>query len=229
MSLKVKRKKENQIPLVPGGSYPSTCVGMIDLGQQYEKYQGRKQGSYTSKQLMIFELIGETVEIDGEQQPRWLYLETAQSLKETSKLYKTLTSWLGRPLTESELDADGDGFDMLQMLGESCILSVTVKDKVNGDGQRNEITGVIGLPKGLKIEKPKSELLAFDIDDRDEAVFEKLPEWIQKKIEKSTQYQIDPPEETPPEDAAQVESPAPEVQPEPPENSEEDGKDACPI
>lgn len=227
MSLMVKRKKTNRIPPVAGGSYASACIGIIDIGEQYEKFKDEKQGKYCSKVIFLFELLDETVNVDGEQKPRWLSMEMTQSLHERAKLYKTLTAWLGRPLTEDELSLTGSGFDLTQMLGKNCLLSVSLEEK---DGEQyNKIIGVMGVPKGLKIGKPESETLLFDIDDRNEEVFEKLPEWIQKKIEKSTQYQIDPPEETPPEDATQEDRPAPEDQPEPTEDSEENGKDACPI
>lgn len=221
MSLIMKRKKVNRVPPVAGGSYASACVGIIDIGEQYEKFKDEKQGKYVSKVIFLFELLGETVEVDGEQKPRWLSLEMTQSLHERSKMYKTLTAWLGRPLTENELSLEGSGFDLLQMAGKNCLLSVSLAEK-DGD-QYNKITGVMGVPKGLAVGKPESEILVFDIDNRDEAVFAKLPEWIQQKIEKSTQYQIDPPEETPPVEAetsgqaARQEAPA------------DSGKDACPI
>ena len=229
MSLTVKRKKANRIPPVPGGSYISACIGIIDVGEQYDKFPGEKQGKYASKVIFLFELVGETVEVDGEQKPRWLSLEMTQSLHERAALYKTLTAWLGRPLTEDELSIEGCGFDLAQMLGKNCMLSVSLNEK---DGEQyNKITGVMGVPKGLQISKPESEPLLFDIDDRDEAVFAKLPEWIQKKIEKSTQYQLDPPEETPSDAAAAPEPPEARKQPEtaPQEPPEESGKDGCPI
>lgn len=224
MSLKVKRKKANRVPPVAGGSYASSCVGIIDIGEQYEKYKDEKQGKYCSKVIFLFELLGETVNVDGEQKPRWLSMEMTQSLHERAKLYKTLTAWLGRPLTEDELSLSGNGFDLTQMLGKNCLLSVSLEEK--DSEQYNKITGVMGVPKGLKVGSPESEMLLFDIDDRDEEVFAKLPEWIQKKIEKSTQYQIDPPEETLPEEVAQEEAVQAEA---PPEDAEEGKKDVCPI
>lgn len=214
MSLTVKRKKASRVPPVAGGSYVSACIGIIDIGEQYDKFPGEKQGKYTSKVIFLFELLGETVEIDGEQNPRWLSLEMTQSLHERSALYKTLTAWLGRPLTEDELSIEGCGFDLTQMIGKNCMLSVSLNEK---DGEQyNKITGTMGVPKGLQVEKPISEFLKFDIDDRDESVFEKLPEWIQKKIRKSTQYQIDPPEDSPPESDST-------------DTPKENEKDDCPI
>ena len=210
MGLTVKRKKANRVPPVAGGSYVSACIGVIDIGEQFEKYKDEKQGKYVSKVVFLFELLGETVLVDGEQKPRWLSMEMTKSLHERSKLYKTLTAWLGRQLTEDELSIEGSGFNLAQMAGKNCLLSVSLKEK---DGESsNQISGVMGVPKGLPIGKPESELLLFDIDDRDEAVFEKLPGWIQEKIRKSTQYQIDPPEDAPPE-GADTAAQAPPTQP----------------
>lgn len=219
MSLTVKRKKANRLPPVDGGSYTAACVGIIDIGEQFEKFQAEKQGKYVSKLILIFELLGQTVEVDGEKKPRWLSKEYLASLNEKSNLFKTLTAWRGKPFTEDELSIDGAGFDLKQMAGQHCLLSVTLEEK---DGEKyNKVTGVMGVPKGLKLDPPESEILIFDIDDRDEAVFAKLPEWIQTKIRKSTQYQIDPPDEMLDGEDQPAETALPA--------QETAGRDACPI
>lgn len=189
MSLTVKRKKANKIPPMAGGNYMAVVVGVIDVGEQYsERFK-----NYADKLILIFEIPSETVEVDGEQKPRWLSKDFSASLNEKSNLYKTLVSFLGRDLTEDELAEDGSGFDLTSLVGQGCILTVTLDIKDDGE-QRNSIKQIGGLPAGIPTPHTDSELLVFDIDNRDETVFEKLPEWIQERIRKSTQCQGDLPD-----------------------------------
>ena len=44
MSLKVKNKKGPSLPPIDGGTYPAVCVGVVDLGEQYnEKFKDYKE------------------------------------------------------------------------------------------------------------------------------------------------------------------------------------------
>ena len=189
MSLKLKRKKRTTVPPLAGGTYLGICIGIIDIGEQYN--QNFK--NYADKLMLLFEIAGETVNVDGEDKPRWLSREYTASLNEKAALYKHLVAWRSRDFTESELDTDGDGFDIESMLGKPCMLTVIVKDGDNGT--YNRIENIAALPKGVPAPTTEQELLAYDIDERDEEVFAKLPEWIQGKIKKSTQFAENPPED----------------------------------
>lgn len=189
MSLKLKRKKRTTVPPLAGGTYLGICIGIIDIGEQYN--QNFK--NYADKLMLLFEISGETVNVDGEDKPRWLSREYTASLNEKAALYKHLVAWRSRDFTEGELDTDGDGFDIESMLGQPCMLTVIVKD---GDNDAyNRIENIAALPKGVPAPTTEQELLAYDIDERDEEVFAKLPEWIQDKIKKSTQFAENPPED----------------------------------
>ena len=185
MSLKLKKKKSVQIPPLEGGTYMAVCVGVVDLGEQ----SNSSYKNYSDKLMMLFEIPAETVSIDGEDKPRWLSREYTASLNEKAALYKHLVSWRSRDFSEVELD----GFDVKAMLGQPCMLTVIAKDGENG--KYNKIENISAIPKGIPAPQTESELLAFDIDDRDEEVFAKLPQWIQNKIKKSTEYAGNPPEE----------------------------------
>lgn len=212
MSLKLKRKKRTTVPPLAGGTYLGICIGIIDIGEQYN--QNFK--NYADKLMLLFEISGETVNVDGEDKPRWLSREYTASLNEKAALYKHLVAWRSRDFTESELDTDGDGFNIESMLGKPCMLTVIVKDGDNGT--YNRIENIAALPKGVPAPTTEQELLAYDIDERDEAVFAKLPEWIQDKIKKSTQFAENPPEDN-------LERAAEEVTGESAEEAEEE----CPI
>ena len=53
----------------------------------------------------------------------------------------------------------------------------------------NKITSIMGLPKGMPSPDAVSAPLIYDIDNHNNEVFEKIPEWIRNKIMKSTQWQ----------------------------------------
>lgn len=180
MSLNIKSKERPQIPPVAGGTYPAICVGVVDLGEQYNEYYKK----YVSKILMIWEIPSQTVEVDGEQKPRWLSKDFTASLNAKSKLAEIITGWRGAPITEAEKK---DGIDLSGFLGRSCLLQVIVEQKE--DRQFNRISGVVGLPFGMPTVTTESELLLFDMEKWDDETLSKLPEWIQERVKKSTEYQ----------------------------------------
>lgn len=186
MSLKIKKKSGSSVPPMEAGTYPAVCVGIVDLGEQYNEAFKK----YTDKMLFIWEIPSQTIEIDGENKPRWLSKDFSASLHEKSNLYQTLVSWRGKAFTEAELAEDENGdmqFSVLEMLGSGCFLQVIVEEK--DSGSYNRITSVIALPAGMDVPKTETPLIAFDIDAWDDEVFNSLPGWIQERIKKSTQYQ----------------------------------------
>ena len=212
MSLDIPRKVKRDIPPLDGGTYPAVCIGVIDLGRQYVKFENEKQGHYEPQSILIFEIPSERVEIDGESKPRWISSRRYRnSLYTTSALSKLLTSWRGRELTDDDFDPQkGDTFGLWKMAGCEAMLSLSVYKKADGS-LKNKIEAVTGFPKGITPPQPESEILVFDVDDPDMEVFGKLPDWIQDLIRKSTQFAGNPPEEKvdlPPEDGAPQESEA---------------------
>lgn len=180
MSLNVKAKGGAVFPPVPGGTYPAICVGVVDLGVQYNNLYKK----YESKILFLWELPSQTVEVEGELKPRWLSRDFTASLSAKSNLNSVITGWRGSPVTEAEKK---DGIDLALFLGRSCLLQVIVEQKE--DRQFNRIQTVMGMPSGMPELTTESELLLFDMDDWDEEALEKLPEWIQDRVKKSTEYQ----------------------------------------
>ena len=186
VSLKIKKKSGSSVPPMDAGTYPAVCVGIVDLGEQYSETFKK----YSDKLLVIWEIPSQTIEIDGEDKPRWLSKDFSASLHEKSNLYQTLVSWRGKAFTENELTEDENGFmqfSVLDMLGTGCFLQVIVEEK---DGNSyNRITSVISLPAGMSAPTTETPLIAFDMDAWDDEVFNSLPVWIQDRIKKSTQYQ----------------------------------------
>ena len=178
MSLKLRRKKESTVPPLEGGAYFGICVGIINVGHQYsEKFKKSSE-----KVIFIFEIPSERVMIDGESKPRWISEKYTCSLNPKAKLCEVLVAWRGRNFTDAELEE----FDLTSMIGVPATLQV-VQSEYNGNTYAN-IAGITGLPKGVPAPRAENEFLIYDVSEPDEAVFEKLPEWIQNLIKASDEY-----------------------------------------
>lgn len=180
MALLAKKKAKSTVPPLAADTYAAVCVGVVDLGEQHsEKFK-----NYQSKVMFLFEIIGETVDVEGEAKPRWLSKEFTLSLSEKSNLAKTIEAWTGKEISDDDSD---NGYDVTQLLGRPALVVVTLKE--NDNGTFNDISVITAPPKMMQIPDAESEKLCFVIEEWNDEVFEKLPEWIQNKIKKSTEYQ----------------------------------------
>ena len=195
--MKIKDRLKPKLPQVEPGVYIAVCVGVIDLGEQYsEKFK-----KYYNKVKFVWELAGETIEIDGETKPRQLQREftvTEGKKDKPSKLREWLSSWNGKAYTKEEF-GEIEFFDQIK---KACQLQVVL----NETGEHANVENIMPLPKGMPTPTPISECFTWDMDKWDDAVFEKLPEWTQEQIKKSTQYQ----KEHAPETEIKIETPAAE-------------------
>ena len=175
--MKIKDRAKPKVPPVEPGVYMAVCIGFIDLGEQYsEKFK-----NYSNKGMYVWELPGETIEVDGEQKPRQLSRSFAVSTSAKSGLRKFLTSWRGKAFSDEEIKS----FDTDTLLGRSVMLQVVH----NESGEYANIDGIMQIPKGIPAPTTESELHKFNIDEWDYKEFGNLPEWVQEKIKNSTQYQ----------------------------------------
>lgn len=176
MALLAKKKTKSSVPPLDADTYPAVCFGVVDLGEQHSELFK----NYQNKVMFLFEICGETVDVDGEAKPRWLSKEYTLSLSEKSNLAKTIAAWTGVEPTE-------DTYDVTQLIGKPAMVVVAVKETENGTF--NDITVVASPPKKMQIPEAESETICFEIDNWNDEVFAKLPEWVQNKIKKSTEYQ----------------------------------------
>ena len=179
MSLTISENNKPVIPPLADGTYPAICYLLADIGVQYNERFAKK-----SKQVVVgWEVIGETVTIDGEEKPRTFFNTYTASLDSKSKLRSALKAWRGRDFTLEELKA----FDLKNIVGAPCFITVTTTEKEDGR-QYSNLAGVAKLPKGFEAPAATLEPIVYDIDENDPADIAKLPEWIQKKITDSESY-----------------------------------------
>lgn len=125
----------------------------------------------------MFEVPGETINIDGKPTPMTIQREYSLSLSEKSNLRKDLQSWRGREFTAKELE----GFAVETVCGVPCMLSVIHKQNAQKKTYAN-ISAISGLPKGVQCPNQFHKTIKYEIEQGKDAIFNSLPEWIMKKI-----------------------------------------------
>ncbi len=181
MSLTVSKPADSggDFKILDSGTHAAVCTWIVDLGPQELEYQG--EVSEKQRIRLRFEVPSERVEwTDGDgkthEGPMVIWKEYTASLHEKATLRKHLAGWRGRDFTESELA----GFDLKNVLGQPCMISVTHRTAPNGKTYAN-IDGISKLMKGLEA-KPEGDLFFFDFDNHSPEDFNKLPEWLQDKV-----------------------------------------------
>lgn len=175
----VAKSNGNAIPQIEAGVYTAICYAVIDLGIQYvEMFK-----SSMPKVMLCWELPEETF-IDSKDnvgKPRGISKEYTLSLNEKANLRKDLESWRGKAFTEEELK----GFDLANILGAGCQLSVIHNDKGYA-----KIAAIMALGKKAKVGEPFNKPYIFDLIDPEKVKQQlpNIPEWIQKKIKDSETY-----------------------------------------
>ena len=192
--MKIKDRAKPKTPPVEPGVYIAICIGVVDLGEQYsEKFK-----NYANKVKFIWELVGETIEVDGEQKPRQLSKEFTFSISKKGSLRAFLGSWKGKEYGDEEFGE----VDLFDQIGKACQLQVVL----NETGEYANVANLMPLPRGVAAPATDTKPIRWDMESWEDAAFGELPEWIQEQIKKSTQYQ----KEHAPETEIKIETPAAE-------------------
>lgn len=159
----------------PAGSHVAVCNLVVDVGIQ----PGRGQFPNPKHQIYVrFEIPEERVEYekDGKtvEGPITLGQFFTASMNEKANLRKQLEGWRGAKFTDEQA-AD---FDVSKILGQACMLSV-VESEAGGKTYSN-IASISKLPKNFPVPAAENPLLFYDPEHTKD--FDKLPEWLRKKI-----------------------------------------------
>lgn len=175
MSMIVKENGGAEIPVLEAGVYTAYSSALIDLGvQRSEKFQ-----KDTRKLRIIWTVMNEEIDLNGEKHARTISKEYSFSLGDKSTLRKDLQAWRGKSFTAEELK----GFDLRTILNKACQLQIIVEEK---DGKHfNNIAGIMALPKGTVVDVPKTGIV-FDTYNSDTWInYEKAPKFMQDKIKQA--------------------------------------------
>lgn len=177
MGLNVSDKGGKDFKPVPAGTHRAVCAMLVDMGVQPSAQFAPKPKVY-----MRFELPDELTEWtdkDGGKHtgPMVIGKQYTASLSEKANLRRDLEAWRGRAFTADELKR----FDLRSILGAPALIAVAHKQGADGKTYAN-LASIMGLPKGTEKPKPASDVIAYDIDQHSEEVFQKLPGWLQEAI-----------------------------------------------
>jgi len=170
----IEKEGGSNIPALEEGTYMARIVQVIDLGrQEVTDFKTGKPNGYKHKAHITFEFPDETIELDGEQKPRWYGKDYVVSFHEKSAMYALLTN-----LKKTDIESVGD------LVNTPCMVTIgrTANDKP-------KVTTVAGVPKGVKVGALVNTANVFDMDDPDMEVWERLPQFIQENIKSSPDYE----------------------------------------
>lgn len=162
----------------PVGTHVARCYKLIDIGTTLQEFQGEAKKRH---QVIIgWELPNELMQ-SGEfaGQPFTASAFYTLSLHEKANLRQVLKNWRGRDFTDEELK----GFDLRNILGKPCMVSITQNEK-----GRTEVGGVMALPKGTNVPDPINPEVYFSLDAFDQATFDAFSDKMQALIAKSDEY-----------------------------------------
>ena len=180
--MKIKDRAKPKLPPVPGGTYLAVCVYAVEIGEQLCEYKDKGK-NYYNQVMLGFELNGVTIEADGKTEPRLLGRTFNVVTGKNSALRKFVSAWKAKEYTDEEFGE----LDTCDLVGEPAMLNVVL----NETGEYANIESIMQLPNGFPRPTAISPLIRFDIKPWDQGAFDSLPEWMQEKIKKSTQYQKD--------------------------------------
>lgn len=169
------------IPPMTPGTKMGICVGVVDIGKQPVTFGGKT--SYKDQLLIVIEFPSEKIEIDGEVKPRQLSRVMTRTMGDRGTFRQMVSAWLAKNFSDDDLRE----FDTDELLLRPCMVTV----KLSENGQYANIDNIVQYPDGLPVPTTSTVPYTFDMDNWSDEAFAKLPEWVQNKIKKSTQFQKD--------------------------------------
>ena len=184
MIVKEENKSATDYEPIEKGRHDAICVTVAGIGEQETAYGVKNQVVITWE---IPSIVREWTK-DGEtKEGRAQITRTFTcSLAPKASLRLILEDWRDKEFTPQELA----GFDLEKLLGVPC--SLKIKHQTSQDGSRvyANIADVEPYEGKDKLE-PEAPLVHYDPMNHNEESFEKLPNWLQDKINKPNSDGID--------------------------------------
>lgn len=179
-SIIAKQPEGKEFEIVPAGNYIARCYSMIQLGTHKSEYQGQMK---TRERVRITWELPTELREDGK--PFVIGAEYTLSLSEMGNLRSMLESWRGRAFNPDELEA----FDIVKVLEVPCMINVIHSKSKDGSKTYANIATVSPLPKLMICPKQVNPTVVVTTEDFwNKELMETLPEFIQKKIKESMEY-----------------------------------------
>lgn len=173
--------------LIPAGTYLARLYSIIEIGTETFEYQGEEKKSH--KIRLTWELPTELKVFNEEkgEQPIVISEEMGFSMHEKATLRsKIVHGMLGTSLTDTE----AEGFDIDNLLGKECLLNIVHKpSKKDSEVKYEQINSVSPLMKGQTCPEQINPNVTLYFSNWSQELFEKLPEFLRKKIMATPEYQ----------------------------------------
>jgi hypothetical protein len=167
--------------LVPAGTFIGRCYRFIDLGSHEQKFQGESKG--LKRLVMIgFELPTETME-DG--RPFSIHKRYTWSMHEKSAMRRDLESWRGQKFVDA--DFGPGGFDVRNLLGKTCTLSIVHSE---GESTYANIASIGKAMKGIEVPAQINPSVYFSLEPQffDPSVMDSLSDKLKETIRQTPEY-----------------------------------------
>lgn len=168
--------------LAPSGTFPARVYSIIYMGTVKGEYKGTPTESY--KVRLSWELPTKTrVFKEGEPaKPFSVSKELTLSMGSKSSLRPLVEGMLGLSFT----DDDAKSFDVDELLGKECLLSLAHKESPNG--KYVAINSTAQLPEGMTCPPAVNPAKILSYDRFDKEYFMTLPRFLQEKMEKTPEF-----------------------------------------
>jgi hypothetical protein len=177
--MKIQMEKSKDRVMLSEGSHVAVLVGLVDLGTQETFYGPKKQIGF------LFEFPNKKHTFKEDDGPVSLSRSVivTSSLNQKSTLCKYVVAIKGKQLAKSEMES---GIDLSELLGRATL--ATIVHRPGKDEQvYDNITGLSIMPEGLPCGEVTSDPFVFEIS-ADLKNWDRVPEWMQKKIAESPEY-----------------------------------------
>ncbi len=134
----IVKAPEERFATAPAGTFVAICVDEIDQGMVANRFDA-------DKPRHMVRLVWQIDEKQDDGTPYHITKDYTASLHEKAKLRKDLEAWRGKEFTFDELV----GFDLENLIGKSCMLSIVHNTGSKG-GTFSNVGGVMKLPKGME-------------------------------------------------------------------------------
>lgn len=177
----IEESKGGDFKPTPEGQHEMICCRVIDLGTHQTEFKGETK--HQRKILISWEVPGVRTQIEGKDLPAIHSERFTWSFHEKANLRKFLEDWRGLPFKPADFAGrDGNGFRISKLVGVPCYAQVMHEVGSNGRTYANlrTIMRFPGRPDAWP--KAEGELIFFDLDNFDQAIFDKLPKRIKAQI-----------------------------------------------
>lgn len=173
----------NDFAITPAGMHKARLIRVVDQGTQESVYNDEVQHKH--KIFMLWELPECLIEEEGEfkGKPFTAALFPTLSLHRKSVLRPLLVSWRGKDFTQEE----EDNFNVIDLLDKTFLINI-IHNESGGHTYAN-VAMLAPLDPNHCPERV-NPLVAFDLSEFDQEVFDGLSEKMQAKIKLSDEWEF---------------------------------------